>query len=306
MTNIYFDQFLPDAERRGAIYGGDLFVYSANKGALKLVEHARDMIDAAFPNLDPEYAQFDMPVEEYAATLAKLKPAFIHHPTSKACIIEMLEQLGCDPDKTHFDVPRMRTSTSDNYLTTGIAYVFHPHRDTWYSAPPCQINWWLPIFPIQSDNGMSFHPHYFKNGVKNNSEVYDYYRWNQESRASAASHVKSDTRVQPKPQEQVELDPQIRIVAPPGAVTAFSAAQLHASVPNTSGRTRFSIDFRTVNVDDVASKRGAINVDSRCTGTALRDFLRMRDLARVPDELASLYDEGASDGVKIYEPSTER
>jgi hypothetical protein len=40
-----------------------------------------------------------------------------------------------------FDMPRLRSSTSDNYLTTGIAYEWHPHRDTWYSAPQCQINW---------------------------------------------------------------------------------------------------------------------------------------------------------------------
>jgi hypothetical protein len=31
---------------------------------------------------------------------------------------------------------------------------------------------------------------------------------------------------------------------------------VHSSVPNTSGLTRFSIDFRTVHVDDVVAKRG--------------------------------------------------
>jgi hypothetical protein len=305
MTSVYFDQRISDDARRAGLYAGDLFVYSACPGARKLVKHARAMLDEAFVGLNPEYAQFDMAVEDYAAILAKLKPTFIHHPLSKKYIIEMLEDLGCDPDKTHFDVPRMRSSTSDNYLTTGIAYAFHPHRDTWYSAPPCQLNWWLPIYPIQADNGLSFHPHYWANAVKNSSNEYDYYQWNKISRARAAEHLKVDSRMQPKPQEPMELDPQIRIVAPPGAVTIFSAAQMHASVPNTSGRTRFSIDFRTVNVEDAATKRGARNVDSRCTGTSLRDFLRMRDLERVPEELAALYDEGASrDGVKVFEPGS--
>jgi ectoine hydroxylase-related dioxygenase (phytanoyl-CoA dioxygenase family) len=203
----------------------------------------------------------------------------------------------------HFDVPRLRTSTSNDYLTTGIAYAFHPHRDTWYSAPPCQLNWWMPVMPITRDNGLAFHPKYWSTPVKNSSNTYDYYEWNATSRVNAAQHIKTDTRVQPKPQEPVELDPQIRIVAPPGGVTIFSAAQLHSSVPNTSGKTRFSIDFRTVHVDDVAAKRGAHNIDSACTGTALRDFLRMRDLERIPDDMASMYDEGASNaGVKIFEP----
>ena len=58
----------------------------------------------------------------------------------------------------------------------------------------------------------------------------------------------------------------------------FSGNQLHSTVPNTSGQTRFSIDFRTVNIGDVRSRREAPNVDSECTGTSLRDFLRVRDL----------------------------
>ena len=80
-----------------------------------------------------------MSVEGYDALLADLKPRFIHHPESKRLIIEMLIDLGCDPDKVYFDVPRMRTSTAKGYLTTGIAYAFHPHRDTWYSAPFSQL-----------------------------------------------------------------------------------------------------------------------------------------------------------------------
>ncbi len=301
MTAVYFDQFIGDDKRRESLYSGNLFVYTAVPGAAKLVDHAKGMIEDAFKGRDPELAQFDMPVEEYAAILADLKPAFIHHPDSKRHIIDMLMELGCDPEKVHFDVPRMRTATSNDYLTTGIAYAFHPHRDTWYSAAPSQLNWWMPIYPITADNGMAFHPHYWDHPVKNNSEDYDYYQWNKTSRVEAAKHIKTDTRVQPKPQEPMNLDPQIRIVSPPGGVTIFSGAQMHSTVPNTSGRTRFSIDFRTVHIDDVAGKLGAPNVDSRCTGTAVRDFLRISDLERVPDEVAALYDEGAStDGIKVF------
>jgi len=70
----------------------------------------------------------------------------------------------------------------------------------------------------------------------------------------------------------------------------FSAAQMHSSVPNKSGRTRFSIDFRTVNIDDVIAHRGAPNVDSQCTGTTMGDYLRGTDLAHVPEELFSGYE----------------
>ena len=88
----------------------------------------------------------------------------------------------------------------------------------------------------------------------------------------------------------MELDPQIRVIAPPGGVLLFSAAQMHSSVPNNSGRTRFSIDFRTVNLDDVAARRGAPNVDSACTGTTMGDYLRGTDLSHLPEQYFPLYE----------------
>jgi hypothetical protein len=69
----------------------------------------------------------------------------------------------------------------------------------------------------------------------------------------------------------------------------FSGAQLHTTVPNTSGRTRFSIDFRTVNIRDVEAVAGAANVDSECSGTNLGDFLRATDHATLPPELIDAY-----------------
>ena len=86
----------------------------------------------------------------------------------------------------------------------------------------------------------------------------------------------------------------------------FSGAQLHSSVPNTSGKTRFSIDFRTVDLDDVIAKRGAPNVDASCTGTTMRDYLRGSDFSNIPDDVVSQYDDGteSGEGVElVYQPS---
>ena len=88
----------------------------------------------------------------------------------------------------------------------------------------------------------------------------------------------------------MELDPQIRPLCEPGGIVLFSGAQLHSSVPNTSTKTRFSIDLRTVHVDDAAAGRGAPNIDSECTGTTMGDYLRSSDLAHVPDNLVAEYD----------------
>jgi ectoine hydroxylase-related dioxygenase (phytanoyl-CoA dioxygenase family) len=170
-----------------------------------------------------------MPVEQYAAILEVLKPKFIHHPRCKELIKGVLKELGCELEKVYFDVPRLRTSTSDNYLSSGLAYAFHPHRDTWYSAPQNQINWWMPVTEMVPENSMAFHPRYWKEPVKNSSRDYNYYRWNKESRSSAAKQIVSDTRKQPRAEEPMELDPQVRLVLKPGSVILFSAAQIHAT-----------------------------------------------------------------------------
>lgn len=292
MAVVHYDAQMTDAERRERVYAGDLFVYSPSAESLALVDLTRGMLTDAFAPLDPEHAQFSMPVQDYARLLGELKPRFIHHPECKRLLPAVLVRLGCDPEKTYFDVPRMRSATSDEYLSTGIAYAFHPHRDTWYSAPPCQINYWLPIFPLTRDNCMAFHPRYWSQGLRNSSETYNYQEWNRSSRFNAAQQIGVDTRIQPKALEAVELEPDIRLLPPPGGLIVFSAAQLHSTVPNTSGRTRFSIDFRVVNLDDAISLRGAPNVDSRCTGSTMGDYLRCANLDHLPPEATAPYEAG--------------
>ena len=150
------------------------------------------------------------------------------------------------------------------------------------------------MYDIEERNCLAFYPEYFNQAVENSSEIYNYYEWNTKNRASAAQHVKSDTREQPKLTRLIEKRDDLRLVVPPGGMILFSAAHLHETVPNTSGLARYSIDFRTVHKGDAAARRGAANLDSRCTGTTMRDYLRASDLARLPDEITRLYDDGTA------------
>jgi hypothetical protein len=74
-------------------------------------------------------------------------------------------------------VPRLRTMAHGEYLKAGLAYQFHAHRDTWFSAPHQQLNWWLPVYEVESENSMAFHPRYFHTPVRNSSAGYDYEEW---------------------------------------------------------------------------------------------------------------------------------
>lgn len=77
------------------------------------------------------------------------------------------------------------------------------------------------------------------------------------------------------------------------------------AIPNTSAATRYSIDFRTVHLDDVRSGAGAPCADVRCVGTAMRDFHhRLSDGAEFTEDEVAPYDTSGTDaGIKVFVPS---
>jgi hypothetical protein len=301
MIAINHDRAVGDDERRRALYAGDLYVDSPTLQAELFCEFTRELIVGAFRGLEPERAQYELDVPTYIAVLAELKPRFIHHERSRMFVRAMLDERGCDLDRTYFDVPRLRSSTSDEYLTTGIALAWHPHRDTWYSAPQSQINHWMPVYDLTAGNAMAFHLDYFDRAVPNSSDRYNYYEWNQKHRSSAADQVGADTRPLPGPTIRLDLANSLVPVAAVGGLTTFSGQHLHSSVPNTTGRTRFSIDFRTVQLDDVEQDLGAPNVDAACTGSSIRDFIRASDFEPMPEAIVRRFDDGTeADGELLY------
>ena len=304
---IYFDTHLDEGARRQRIYNGDIFVFSPRPSTEALTALARELIEEAFSPLAPEQAQHSLTVTQFVEIVAPLKPRFIHHPKTIGLLRAVLEAVGEDLERTYFDVPRMRVATSHGYLNAGVAYPLHPHRDIWYASPPCQLNWWLPVFPFESESSFAFHPRYWNEPVPNSSNEYNHYEWNQVGRANAAKEVKADTRKQPKATGPLDLQPEVRIVCPPGAIILFSGAQLHSTVPNSSGRSRFSVDFRTAHDDDLRALGGAPSLDRHCTGTTLFELRRASNLEPVPEDLIRLYDPNPpKEGLVFKPPESER
>ena len=137
---VHFDSSMSDAERRKRLYAGDIFIFSPTPGSRELINLAAAMLEEGFAPVDPRHVDRHMTAEEVNDLLKELKPNFIHHPECKRLIRQMMEEHGIDLNKLYFDVPRMRSVYPGNFFSSGIAYTFHPHRDTWYSAPTCQIN----------------------------------------------------------------------------------------------------------------------------------------------------------------------
>ena len=281
--SIFVDLDVPGETLRQTLYDGNLVILTRLESVSQFVEHARQQLTELFRPYDPEYAHEHFDKAEMASLLGAWKPAFIHSERSESLVREIIREAGFAPENTHYDVPKPRTSFPVGHLTTGIAFAFPWHRDAWYSAPAQQINWWLPVFAARPDNSMSFDLQSFDRKVPNGSATFDYYR-NNAHRLSTARQVTQESQSRPGALEHEPVDDLVVLPAP-GAVLLFSGAQLHRSIPNTSGRARFSVDFRTVDVTDLKAGRGAPLVDVECTGTSIRDFHNVVDGSAFDEEL---------------------
>jgi hypothetical protein len=294
---------LTDDERRRRLYDGEVFCIPPRDTVKAFTQFAFGMIAQAFDGHDPLTAHNELAVDEYVEILATLKPRFTHHYKSKELLRDILLDLGADPSKTYFDVPKLRVVPPSDYLSAGLGYNYTPHRDTWYSAPQCQNNWWTPIAGNSAVTGMQFHPDFWQRPAPNTSNDFDAYEWNRTARRDAAAYVKDDPRPHPRLAEG-RPGTELRVVGEPGSLLSFSGAQLHSTVPNRTGTARLSIDFRTVHIDDLVSQAGPDNVDSQGTGTSVRDYCRADTGESLPDRVIAQYDcNGSSEGVLVFDPS---
>ena len=282
-------------ELRRRLFDGDIVIVDPTDSSLRLAALARDLVWEAFTPLNPLDAHKSIGPAEFASVLQTAKSRFANHAETRKLVAGILVDLRCNLDRTYVSSPQLQTMANSDYLATGPARPFHPHRDTWYAAPRMQINWWLPVFDMPAETGIAFFPEFWGNPIANTSSKYNHDEWTARRR---------DASVDPsvgEPQHPTVVDaavlenssrPAFKPMVPPGGIVLFSAAHLHATVENRSAHTRFSIDFRTVDVDDIAASAGASNVDSEATGTTLRGFLRADTSEGLSRELVAPFDAG--------------
>jgi hypothetical protein len=287
-------------------YNGALILLPPTPESLALVNWARELVEEAFHPLDPTTAQHELDVDRFVEIAGPLKPRFIHHPKTRELQKAYLKALGFDAKRTYLDVPRMRVVTSDGYLKSGIGLNLPLHRDTWWSAPLQQIQFWGPLFPMSRHSSMAFYPYYHRVPMPNSSNEFNLYRWNVTGRKNAAQHRRGeDKRGIPHALGALEHPGAVQIVLPVGGMVLFSANEMHSTTENITGKTRFSIDFRIVDAEHVRDGIGAVNVDDASQGVALRDFRRISDEAEFPVEYISKYDSGFEDadpGKLVFKP----
>ncbi|MGO9082278.1 MAG: hypothetical protein ACLQDY_25170 [Streptosporangiaceae bacterium] len=296
---IFVDPDVTADQLRQVLYAGNLVVLTRLQAVSDFVAHTRDQLAELFSPHDPEHAHEYFDKEQMAEMLGSWKPSFIHSERSKRLVCDIITEAGLPAEFTHFDVPKPRTSFPAGHLTTGVAFAFPWHRDSWYSAPAQQLNWWLPVFPVREDNSMSFDLPSFDQQVSNTSGTFDYYR-NNAQRLTSASSVTSEQQARPGAVDHKPVH-ELIVLPAPGEILLFAGAQLHTSIPNTSGLARYSVDFRTVDARDLKAGLGAPLVDVHCTGTSIRDFLNIADGSLFDEQIITeLFGAPPSDALLVF------
>jgi hypothetical protein len=269
-------------QRRELLYAGNLVVLTDVAAVTELVAFTRGGLASAFAPHDPTQAHTRCSDHELESILSNWKADFAQRAETSALTTEVIRQAGFDSALTYFDPPKARSAFPLGRIDSGVAQQFPWHRDVWYAAPAQQVNWWLPVFELSAENSLSFDLSSFARRVDNDSATFDYEREMKKPRlaqtttATVAGLALPSARAWEAPVETV-------LVPSPGQVILFSGAQLHRSVPNTSERARYSLDFRTLNRDDVLAGIGAPLVDAECTGTALGGYRRVADGSSLPE-----------------------
>jgi ectoine hydroxylase-related dioxygenase (phytanoyl-CoA dioxygenase family) len=172
---------------------------------------------------------------------------------------------------------RLRVVPHRGFENPRAAPIYYAHRDTWYAHSQAEITWWVPLHDVTQEETFVFYPDYFAVPVGNNSEEFDHDQWVAQGTSLKIGWQNREAgRTYLYPGQVGELNPgrEWALSARAGEVVLFSGAHFHQTRQNTTGRTRFSLDFRTVHLDDHNAGIGAPNVDNRSRGSAVRDYVQ--------------------------------
>lgn len=276
------DAEVPEPERRRLLFAGDLFVYSPRPSSRAIAAATQELLEELL-GPDAIWAQQHMSEDEFKSRFASIAQKLSHVLPEVASAL--VTDFGCDAGTTYVGAPSIAATTGMGFIAHGLGVRQHPHRDTWYAASPCQLNWWMPLYDLDASASFAFHPVYWDTPVHNTSSDFDYTTWSEFSEVTR-SVGSFNPLAQPRALDPIDLTPEIRIACPAGGVILSSAAHLYSAAPNEALKTNFSLHFTSVSEEDLVSGQGPLNLDADPRGTSLLSFVRCSDLSPLPPDLA--------------------
>jgi hypothetical protein len=262
---------------RMAIYNGAIVRLAPTAASRRLVADSTAAIEAELGgDGDIRGAQFRIDDQAFFERVGRLRRLIYTGSHYQQSLRDLVASCGFDPERIAFDPIRLRVVAHRGFENPRAAPIYYAHRDTWYAHPQTLITWWVPLHDLSAEETFVFFPDDFRRIVPNDSERFNYDTWTQEGNDLKIGWQNRDDGMRarypgllgdPGPSRPVGFSCRA------GEILLFSGAHFHQTLKNTSGRTRFSLDFRTVHLDDQAQGFGAPNVDNRSTGSALRGYI---------------------------------
>lgn len=265
------------AATRRALYDGALLLVHATPASLAYADAVEEILAAELAaEGDPRRVQFRLSNEEFLARFARVRSVLATPPRFLRHVAAVLESLHLEPAAFAADVPRLRAIPHDGHLIPAARPAYSAHRDTWFANPLAQLNVWMPLHDVGEGETFGFYEACWARAVPNDSDRFDYDTWKE--RVGWQRPGRAADAVYPTVLGSPPLGPRTPFAAARGDLLLFAAAHLHEPAHNTSGRTRLSVDFRIVHLDDHARGIAAPHTDERSRGSTLSDYHRLAEL----------------------------
>ena len=289
--DVLIVETMADEKRRALIYQGALIVFRRLPAIVALCKLAESLAREVLGTDNPRLSHRLYDRRQFADVVGTLQFRYTTDPRTRRFWTQGLHQAGVDPDHNCVEGLALRIQPPGTSHLSEETIGLGPHRDVWYGCPLQQHNWWGPIFPIDAQSCLALYPQYWARAIENSSTAYDMEKF---SKARAEARTKGLTieemeehSPRPLPTEPLDATSAVKLIVEPGDLLCFSAAQLHFGVLNTSERTRYSTEIRTVHLGDLERGVGASCADSYGSGSSVSRFVRISDGRPLSDLLSA-------------------
>ena len=267
-----------------ALYAGEILCWRQSPAVRALVAHTKKRLEAEFGAIAPDLSHKALGHGEQVARYGDIQRRYAASPEVRALWGAVFTRLGFDPAGLFHDRLHLRFQPHQEpgraYPRTRFTSTVAFHRDTWGSNFYAQVNWWAPVWPITAGRTMAIYPGLWRRRLANTSRNFDLAAVLERARSGGRTALSADDMI-PHLVEELPGARACPVVIAPGDMLLFSGAHAHAGVPNRTGRTRISLETRTLWLPDVRHARCAPNVDGEAPWMAPGWFRRLADGERL-------------------------